>query len=157
MTSAPVPAPGSTPNPGTALPSSSSALTPNPLPPTPTSKPTIVYDDFAKLDLRVATVISAEAHPNADRLLKLQVDLGTEVRQVCAGVKVYYPDPSVLVGKQVVVVVNLAPRTIRGEISNGMILAASAATGDQVTDVVLLALPKPMPNGSKVRDRKSVV
>lgn len=112
-------------------------------------KPTITYDDFAKLDLRVATILAAELHPNADRLLKLQIDLGTEQRQVCAGIKAYY-DPTSLVGKQIVVVANLQPRTIRGEVSNGMLLAASVAQGDQVSDVVILAPSKPVPPGSTV-------
>ena len=112
-------------------------------------KPTITYDDFAKLDLRVATVLEAEAHPNADRLLKLQVDLGGEKRQICAGVKAYY-DPADLVGRQVIVVANLAPRKIRGEESNGMLLAASKAEGDATVDVVLLTPGKEVPAGSSV-------
>ncbi len=87
--------------------------------------PTISYDDFAKIDFRVATVIAAELHPNADKLLKVKLDDGTpEGRQVCAGIKAWY-DPATLVGKQVIIVANLAPRTLRGEVSAGMILAAS--------------------------------
>lgn len=112
-------------------------------------KDTITYDDFVKLDLRVATVLEAEAHPNADRLLKLQVDLGSEKRQICAGVKAYY-DPADLVGKQIIVVANLAPRKIRGEESNGMLLAASALDGEEVVDVVLAGVGKPVPAGSTV-------
>lgn len=114
------------------------------------AKPTITYDDFAKLDLRVATIIAAESHPNADRLLKLQVDLGDEQRQICAGVKQYYDPPSSLVGKQIVVVTNLQPRTIRGEESNGMLLAASVQDNDETQDVVLLGSSKPVPSGSSV-------
>lgn len=111
---------------------------------------TISYDDFAKLDLRVATIVIAEAHPNADRLLKLQIDLGGERRQICAGISPYY-EPSSLVGKQIVVVANLAPRKIRGEISNGMLLAATVSAGDDkaLTDVVILSPLKPVPPGSK--------
>ena len=87
--------------------------------------PNIKFEEFAKLDLRVATIISAEPHPNADKLLKIRLDDGTpEGRQVCAGIKEWY-DPSTLVGKQVVIVANLEPRQLRGEISQGMILAAS--------------------------------
>ncbi|MEX0775041.1 MAG: methionine--tRNA ligase subunit beta [Phycisphaeraceae bacterium] len=112
-------------------------------------KPTITYDDFAKLDLRVATIIAAEPHPNADRLLKLQVDLGFEQRQICAGIKQFY-DPATLVGKQVIIIANLAPRVIRGEQSNGMMLAASTAEADAVQDVVVLTPMKPVPVGSKV-------
>ncbi|MBB6430638.1 methionine--tRNA ligase subunit beta [Algisphaera agarilytica] len=112
-------------------------------------KETITFDDFVKLDLRVATILEAEAHPNADRLLKLQIDLGSEQRQICAGVKAYY-DPAELVGRQIIVVANLAPRKIRGEESNGMLMAASAMDGEEVTDVVLLAPGKPVPAGSSV-------
>lgn len=112
-------------------------------------KPTITYDDFAKLDLRVATVIAAEPHPNADRLLKLQVDLGGEQRQICAGIKQYY-EPAAIIGKQIIIVANLAPRTIRGEVSNGMLLAASAKEGENVVDVIVLQPSKPAPPGSTV-------
>lgn len=112
-------------------------------------KETITYDDFVKLDLRVATIVEAQDHPNADRLLKLQIDLGTEKRQICAGVKAYY-DPAELVGRQIIVVANLAPRKIRGEASNGMLMAASSMDGEEVVDVVLLAPGKPVPAGSTV-------
>ncbi len=113
-------------------------------------KPTITFYDFTKIDLRVATVLEAEPHPNADRLLKLQIDLGEEKRQICAGIKQYYDPPSSLVGKQIIVVANLEPRTIRGEPSNGMLLASSAHDGDQVTDVIVLSVSKPVPPGSTV-------
>lgn len=113
------------------------------------SKPEITYDDFVKLDLRVATIVEAEEHPNADRLLKLQVDLGAEKRQICAGIKAYY-DPADLVGKQIVVVANLAPRKIRGEESNGMLLAASAMDGEELSDVIVLSPSKQAPAGSSV-------
>lgn len=112
-------------------------------------KETITYDDFVKLDLRVATIVEAELHPNADRLLKLQIDLGSEKRQICAGVKAYY-EPADLVGRQIIVVANLAPRKIRGETSNGMLMAASSMDGEEVVDVVLLAPGKPVPAGSSV-------
>ena len=103
-----------------------------------------------KLDLRAATVLEAEAHPNADRLLKLQIDLGElGRRQICAGIKGHY-EPEALVGRQIVVVANLAPRTIRGETSNGMLLAASRLEGDQVVGVVLLAPDQTVPPGSPV-------
>lgn len=85
--------------------------------------PMIEYDDFLKLDLRVATVKEAAKHPNADKLLVLQVELGEETRQIVSGIAKYY-EPKDLVGKQVVVVTNLKPRKLRGEISHGMILAA---------------------------------
>jgi methionyl-tRNA synthetase len=124
--------------------------------------PNIAYDLFAQLDLRVATVLSAEPHPNADKLLKLRLDDGTpEGRQVCAGIKAWY-DPATLVGKQVVIVANLEPRQLRGEISQGMILAASdlkdgavapppgTKPGAEERDVVLLSIQRPVKPGSKV-------
>ena len=89
----------------------------------------ITYDDFAKLDLRVATVVQAEPHPNADKLIVMQVDLGTEKRQIIAGIRQYY-DPAALVGKQIIVVANLAPRMMRGMESNGMLLACSNEKGE---------------------------
>src|SRR5438132_4202123 len=92
---------------------------------------TIEYDDFAKLELRVATVLECKTHPNADKLLVLQIDLGGEKRQICAGLRQHYP-PEQLVGKQIVVVANLAPRQMRGEVSQGMLLAASDATTNRV-------------------------
>ncbi len=94
------------------------------------AKPQITFDDFAKVDLRVATILECEPHPNADRLLKIQVDDGSGTpRQICAGVRAFY-EPADLVGKKIVIVANLAPRKIRGEESNGMLLAASDAPKD---------------------------
>src|ERR1700693_3837170 len=94
-----------------------------------TTPTTIKYDDFAKLDLRVATVLECKPHANADKLLVLQIDLGTERRQICAGLRQHCA-PEELVGKRIVVVATLAPRQMRGEISQGMLLAASdPATG----------------------------
>ena len=86
------------------------------------SPETITFDDFTKLDLRVAKVLEACEHPNADRLLILKIDLGTEQRQLVAGLKGYY-QPEDLVGRLIVVVKNLAPRKMRGEESQGMLLA----------------------------------
>jgi len=94
------------------------------------AKPPISFEDFAKVDLRVAKVVHAEPHPNADRLLKLQLDDGSGApRQICAGIKGYYT-PEDLIGKHIVIVANLEPRTIRGEESRGMLLAASDAPKD---------------------------
>ena len=112
-------------------------------------KPTIVYDDFVKVDLRVATIVAAELHPNADRLLKLQVDLGFEQRQICAGIKGHY-DPQQLVGRQVIVVANLQPRTIRGEESNGMLLAASVRDGHDTQELVLVTPDRAIAAGAGV-------
>jgi len=94
----------------------------------PDAKPIIEYHDFAKLDLRVATIVKAEKHPKADRLLRLVVDLGGEQRQVIAGLAEHFR-PEDLTGCQAVVVANLAPRALRGLESRGMILAAHDATG----------------------------
>ena len=115
------------------------------------AKPMIPFDDFIKLDLRVATIKHAEVHPNADRLLKIQLDDGTaEGRQVCAGIKAWY-EPESLIGRQVIIVANLEPRKIRGEMSQGMILAASdAGTTEDDRSVVILTMDKPVKPGSMV-------
>ena len=93
-----------------------------------TLKPEIVYDDFAKLDLRVGRVLSAEKVEKADKLLKLSIDLGFETRTIVSGIALHFK-PEEIVGKQVVVVANLAPRKMRGIESNGMILMAEDANG----------------------------
>src|SRR5580658_4924061 len=98
----------------------------------PTQSLTITYDDFAKLELRVATVLECKPHPNADKLLVLQIDLGSERRQICAGLRQHVADPQSLVGRQLIVVANLAPRQLRGEISQGMLLAATDAGTERV-------------------------
>jgi methionyl-tRNA synthetase len=84
----------------------------------------IAIEDFAKVEMRVGQIKTAERIVGADKLLKLTVDIGSEVRQICAGIAQYY-EPEALVGRKVVVVVNLAPRKLRGVESNGMIVAAS--------------------------------
>jgi methionine--tRNA ligase beta chain len=89
----------------------------------------ISYEDFAKLELRVAKVLEARPHPNADKLLLLQVDVGDEQKQIVAGIRAHYT-PESLVGKSIVIVNNLAPAMLRGETSNGMLLAATS--GDKV-------------------------
>ena len=113
-------------------------------------KPEISFEEFSKIDLRVATVTVAAPHPNADRLLLIELDDGTpQPRQVCAGIKAWY-DPASLVGRQVVIVANLAPRKLRGETSEGMILAATSRDDDGAEDVVLLVLDRPVSAGSPV-------
>jgi methionyl-tRNA synthetase len=107
----------------------------------------ITIDDFAKLQLRVATVLECIPHPNADKLLVLQVDLGDEKRQICAGLRGQV-DPATVVGKQVIIVANLAPRMMRGQISQGMLLAATDALAGRV---VLATTVEPVPAGSSVR------
>ena len=90
----------------------------------PPLAPQIPIDDFAKVDLRVAKVLVAERIPKADKLLRLEVDLGFEKRQILAGIAEYYA-PETLIGRKVVIVANLAPRKMRGLESNGMVVAAS--------------------------------
>ncbi|MGZ5218607.1 MAG: methionine--tRNA ligase [Chitinophagaceae bacterium] len=91
-------------------------------------KPEIQYDDFGKLDLKVGTITAAEKVEKADKLLKLEVDLGFEKRTIVSGIALHF-EPSTIVGKQVVIVANLAPRKMRGIESNGMILMAEDADG----------------------------
>jgi len=106
----------------------------------------ITFDDFAKLDLRVARILEAAPHPNADRLVVLKIDLGAEQRQLVAGIRGYY-EPDALVGRQIVVVANLEPRTMRGVESQGMLLAASTEDRSQV---ILVSPESPIAAGSKV-------
>ena len=91
-------------------------------------KPEIVYDDFAKLDLKVGKIVAAEKVEKADKLLKLSVDLGFETRTIVSGIALHFK-PEDIVGKQVVIVANLAPRKMRGIESNGMILMTEDAGG----------------------------
>ncbi|HVU44944.1 MAG TPA: methionine--tRNA ligase subunit beta, partial [Terracidiphilus sp.] len=93
-------------------------------PQTVEEKQYITIDDFVKVDLRVAQILVAERVPKADKLLRLEVDLGYEKRQILAGIAQYY-DPEKLIGRKIVIVANLAPRKMRGLESNGMLLAAS--------------------------------
>ncbi|MGH7819128.1 MAG: methionine--tRNA ligase subunit beta [Candidatus Binatia bacterium] len=104
----------------------------------------ITIADFQKVELRVATILSAEAHPNADRLLRLRVDLGDGERQIVAGIRSSY-EPASLVGRQVIVVANLEPAMLRGVESQGMLLAAR--DGDRI---VVLTTDSPVAAGSRV-------
>lgn len=90
----------------------------------------INFSDFAKVDLRIAQIISAEAVADSDKLLKLTLDLGGEQRQVFSGIKAAYPDPQQLVGRLTVMVANLAPRKMRFGLSEGMVLAAGPGGSD---------------------------
>ena len=108
---------------------------------------TITIDDFKKLDIRIGTIISVEVVPDADKLLKLLIDLGDGTpRQVISGIREYVGDPARLVGLQVPILTNLAPRTIRGLESNGMILAGSADGA-----FALIHPEIKLPNGSEIR------
>jgi methionine--tRNA ligase beta chain len=106
----------------------------------------LTLDEFRRLDLRVATITAAEPHPNADRLLVLRVDLGSEQRQLVAGIRAHY-EPAQLIGKQIVVVANLEPATLRGVESQGMLLAASDAEGR----LALVTPEKPVSPGAGVK------
>ncbi len=108
-------------------------------------KPKITYDDFVKLDLRIATILSAREHPNANKLLVMQIKIGEEEKQIVAGIRPYYK-PEELVGRQIVVVDNLQEVVLRGEESRGMLLAASDAQG-----VVLLRPDRPCESGAEVK------
>jgi methionyl-tRNA synthetase len=104
------------------------------------SSPMIAIDDFVKVDLRVAQVLVAERVPKADKLLRLEVDLGYEKRQILAGIAQYY-DPEKLIGRKIVIVANLEPRKMRGLESNGMLLAASLPDGAPVLASFLEEVP----------------
>jgi methionyl-tRNA synthetase len=91
-------------------------------------KPEILFDDFAKIDLKVGTIKSAEKVVKADKLLRLEVDLGFETRTIVSGIALHF-QPEEIIGRQVVVVVNLAPRKMKGVESRGMILMAEDAMG----------------------------
>ena len=107
---------------------------------------TISYEDFSKLDIRTGTIKEAKEHPNADKLLILKIDEGKdELRQLVAGIKGAY-EPEELIGKQIVFLANLEPRELRGEMSNGMILAA-----DDEGKPVILIPEKEVPSGSAVK------
>lgn len=107
----------------------------------------ITIDDFMKTELRTAEVIACEPVPKAKKLLKLQLDLGYEKRQVVSGIAEFYT-PEQLIGKKVIVVANLKPAILRGEESNGMILASSSEDGKSVRVVFL---SPETPNGERVR------
>ena len=115
--------------------------------PAPASNAKITIDDFAKVELRVGIVKSAEKVQGADKLLKVMVDIGDEVRQVLAGIALAYA-PEDLVGRKVVVVANLAPRKMRGQESNGMLLAASDGPDGKP---VLVTFAGDIPAGAKVK------
>jgi len=94
----------------------------------------ITYDDFAKIELKTGRIIEAAEHPDADKLLVLKVDLGEKQIQLVAGIKAAYA-PQELVGKTIVVLVNLEPRALRGVESQGMLLAATTAEGARLLTV----------------------
>jgi methionyl-tRNA synthetase len=139
------PAPTAAPAPAAApeLPALARAAE-TPVPAAPAESPAapqyIGIDDFAKVELRVAQVLVAERIPKADKLLRLEVDLGFEKRQILAGIAQYY-EPEELIGRKIVIVANLAPRKMRGLESNGMLLAASLPDGAPVLAGFLEEVP----------------
>ena len=107
----------------------------------------ITYDDFAKIEIKIGTIKTVEIVPEADRLLRLTVDFGEEeLRQIVSGIRTHFADIESLIGMQCPFVTNLAPREIKGLVSNGMILAAST---DEVFS--LLVPEKPITEGAKVK------
>ena len=109
-------------------------------------KPSITYDDFTKLDMRVATILAAEPIEGADKLLKLTLDVGElGERTIAAGIKLWY-EVDALVGKQIVYLSNLEPRMLRGVESQGMLVAA-----DDGSQAILLHPDRKLENGSVLR------
>ncbi len=128
-----------------------SAPTETPAPTGPTgpadAEPQIAIDDFIKVELRVAQILVAERIPKADKLLRLEVDLGYEKRQILSGIAQWYT-PEDLVGRRIAIVANLAPRKMRGLESHGMLLAASAGHDDKP---ILASFSDEIALGSRVR------
>jgi len=104
----------------------------------------VSFEEFKKLDLRVARIVDVKEHPDADKLYLVRIDVGDAEKQIVAGIRAYY-SPEELVGKKIVVINNLEPATIRGQESNGMLLAA----GDG-NSIVVLTPDKDMDAGSRV-------
>lgn len=104
-------------------------------------------EDFKKLDIRIGKVVSVEKVPDADKLLKIMFDVGeTEQRQILAGIAEFFPDPLVLVGKEMPVLLNIEPRTLRGLVSQGMVMAVGTDA-----EAVLLHPAKEVTPGSVIR------
>ena len=109
------------------------------------AKPEITYDDFARLQFQIGEIISCEAVPKSKKLLCSQVKIGSRVRQVVSGIKAHYT-PEEMVGKKVMVLVNLKPATLAGVVSEGMLLCAEDAEGN----LALMTSEKPMPSGAEI-------
>jgi methionyl-tRNA synthetase len=114
----------------------------------------INIDDFAKVEIRVGKILSAEKVPETDKLLKLSVHFGEEQpRQIISGIAMYFPDPQILVGAKCPFVTNLEPRMIKGLESNGMIMAVSTPNNEDGTPGAfsLLRVSEDIPEGTKVK------
>lgn len=122
-----------------------------PAPAAPEGVKYCTFDDFTKVKLTVAEVLEAKPHPNADKLLVLQLQLGERRKQICAGIRAWYA-PESLIGKRIIVVDNLEPRKLRGEVSEGMLLATHDHGGENGAErVVLLTTDLPdVASGSSV-------
>lgn len=106
----------------------------------------ITLEDFKKLDIKIGKVKSVEKVPETDKLLCFIFDVGTEERQIMAGMATFFPDPSILVGKEMPILMNIEPRNFKGHVSHGMIIAA-----DMEGHPILLHPEKDIPPGSVVR------
>jgi methionyl-tRNA synthetase len=107
----------------------------------------INYDDFAKVEIKVGKILSAEKVPETDKLLKLMVDMGEEApRQIVSGIAMHFPDPQTLVGRKTMFVANLEPRTIKGLESNGMLFAISSGEAFSLFEVA-----EDIPVGTKAK------
>ena len=109
------------------------------------AKPEITFDDFGKMQFQVGKIISCEAVPKSKKLLCSQVQVGSEVKQIVSGIKTHY-SPEDMVGKQVMVLVNLKPAKLAGVLSEGMLLCAEDADGN----LALVTPDKPMPAGAEI-------
>jgi methionine--tRNA ligase beta chain len=114
----------------------------------PDAKPAVAFEDFLKLDIRTAKVLEVRDHPNADKLICMTIDLGTERREIIAGLKGYCQTEA-LVGKTVIVVTNLPPRKMRGMDSNAMLLAATYEQAG-ARQVVVLTTAADVPPGATI-------
>ena len=108
-------------------------------------KPEITFDDFEKLQFQVGEILACEAVPKSKKLLCSQVKIGSQVKQIVSGIKAHYT-PEEMVGKKVMVLVNLAPRAIAGVTSEGMLLSAEDADGN----LALMTPEKKMPAGAEI-------
>jgi methionyl-tRNA synthetase len=106
----------------------------------------ITFKDFEKLDIRIGKIVSVEKVPDTDKLLKFVFDIGGEERQIIAGMREFFPDESILVGKEMPILVNIEPREFRGEKSEGMIIAT-----DLDDKPVFIVPEKKVPPGTPVR------
>jgi methionine--tRNA ligase beta chain len=107
----------------------------------------ITIEEFKKVQARIGRVVSAEAVPDSDKLIKFEIDFGDEKRQILSAIREWYTEPEKLIGKQLLFCTNLAPRTIRGLESNGMLMAVDGPDGAPV----FLIPESETPNGSKMR------